>query len=89
MFDYLFNSQLSSADEQRILKETFSYYDENLNPGFLKYKRSVKHDAQGVEWRGEGAYMYDIHGHRFLDCLCGYGVFTLGHRHPHVMTRVK
>ena len=33
--------------------------------------------------------MYDIHGHRFLDCLGGYGVFTLGHRHPHVVKRVQ
>lgn len=88
-FDYLFQDQLKPEDEQRILAETFKYYEDNLNPGFLKYKRSVKHDAQGVEWRGEGVYMYDIHGHRFTDCLGGYGVFALGHRHPHVVKRVQ
>jgi putrescine aminotransferase len=85
-FDYLFEKD---PDEKRILEETFRYYEENLNPGFLKMKRSVKFDSQGVEWRGEGVYMYDIHGHRFIDCLGGYGVFALGHRHPHVVKRVK
>ncbi len=89
MFDYLFKQNLTSDEEQRILAETFKYYAENLNPGFLKLKRSVKHDAQGVEWRGEGVYMHDIHGHRFIDCLGGYGVFALGHRHPHVIKRVQ
>lgn len=89
MFDYLFNTELATGDEQRILDETFKYYAENLNPGFLKYKRSAKSDAHGVEWRGEGVYMYNIHGHRFLDCLGGYGVFALGHRHPHVLKRVS
>lgn len=89
MFEYLFKQSLTSDEEQRILTETFKYYAQNLNPGFLKLKRSVKHDAQGVEWRGDGAYMQDIHGHRFIDCLGGYGVFALGHRHPHVIKRVQ
>ena len=88
-FDYLFNTQPTAEDETRIIKETHDYYTENLNPGFVTMKRSAKSDAHGVEWRGEGVYMYNIHGHRFIDCLGGYGVFALGHRHPHVMHRVK
>ena len=67
MFDYLFKTELAAGDEQRILDETFKYYGENLNPGFLEFKRSAKSDAHGVEWRGEGVWMYNIHGHRFLD----------------------
>jgi putrescine aminotransferase len=89
MFDYLFKQTLTPEEEQHILASTFKYYAENLNPGFLKLKRSVKHDAQGVEWHGDGVYMQDIHGHRFIDCLGGYGVFALGHRHPHVIKRVQ
>ena len=88
MFDHLFKTNLSEAEEQRIITDTLKYYEENLNPGFIKLKRSAKSDAHGVEWRGEGCYMYNIHGHRFLDCLGGYGVFALGHRHPHVIKRV-
>ncbi len=88
-FDHLFISDPATDVEARIIKETYDYYTENLNPGFVTMKRSAKSDAHGVEWRGEGVYMYNIHGHRFIDCLGGYGVFALGHRHPHVMRRLK
>lgn len=89
MFDHLFKVDLTKEEEERIVAETFLNYSEHLNPGFIKFKRSAKSDAHGLEWRGEGVYMYNIHGHRFLDCLGGYGVFALGHRHPHVMKRVN
>lgn len=89
MFDYLFNVKPSAEDQQRILDETFKYYIENMNPGFIKYKRSAKNPSHGVEWIGEGVYMHSIDGHKFLDCLGGYGVFALGHRHPHVVKRVR
>jgi putrescine aminotransferase len=89
MFDHLFNPELTEEQERRIISDTIENYREHLNPGFIKFKRSAKSDAQGVEWRGEGVWMYNIHGHRFLDCLGGYGVFALGHRHPHVMRRVR
>jgi putrescine aminotransferase len=88
-FDYLFDPNPSDETRERILAETFTRYHENLNPGFITLKRSVKHDSYGVEWRGDGMYMYDIHGNRFIDCLAGYGVFALGHRHPHVIKRVQ
>jgi len=89
MFDYLFNAELTTETEDRIIRETQEYYVQNLNPGFIKMKRSAKSDAHGIEWRGEGVYMYNIHGHKFIDCLGGYGVFALGHRHPHVIKRVQ
>jgi len=88
MFDHLFNPELTDEQERRIISDTIENYREHLNPGFIKFKRSAKSDAQGVEWRGDGVWMYNIHGHRFLDCLGGYGVFALGHRHPHVIKRV-
>lgn len=43
----------------------------------------------GVEDRAEGCYLYDAEGTRYLDCLGGYGVFSLGHRHPKVVEAVK
>ncbi|MCB1221866.1 MAG: aminotransferase class III-fold pyridoxal phosphate-dependent enzyme [Planctomycetales bacterium] len=89
MFDYLFNAYPEEADRKRILDETFSNYREHMNPGFIEYKRSAKNPSHAVEWRGEGVMMYDMSGHGFIDCLGGYGVFLLGHRHPHVMKRVQ
>ncbi|MCS7065390.1 MAG: aspartate aminotransferase family protein, partial [Fimbriimonadales bacterium] len=43
----------------------------------------------GVEWYAEGCYLWDAQGRRFLDCLGGYGMFALGHRHPKVVEAVR
>lgn len=46
--------------------------------------------AEGaVEFRDGGVYTYDNHGKRYLDCLGGYGIFNVGHRHPRVIDAVK
>ncbi len=41
----------------------------------------------GVEARSQGVHVWDEDGERYLDCG-GYGVFTLGHCHPHVVEAV-
>lgn len=33
--------------------------------------------------RGEGSYLYDGSGGRYLDTVSGFGVASLGHSHPH------
>jgi putrescine aminotransferase len=43
----------------------------------------------GVEMQAEGCCIFDHEGRRYLDCLGGYGVFALGHRHPRVVEAVK
>jgi putrescine aminotransferase len=43
----------------------------------------------GVEMRGDGCYIFDHDGRRFLDCLGGFGTFALGHRHPKVIEAVR
>jgi putrescine aminotransferase len=46
--------------------------------------------AEGVvEYRDGGVYTYDNNGKRYLDCLGGYGIFNVGHRHPKVIEAVK
>ncbi len=35
--------------------------------------------------RGEGAYLFDQAGRRYLDFACGIAVTGLGHAHPHVV----
>jgi 4-aminobutyrate aminotransferase len=39
--------------------------------------------------RGEGCYLYDIHGNRFLDFTCGIGVTNTGHCHPRVVEAIQ
>jgi glutamate-1-semialdehyde 2,1-aminomutase len=38
--------------------------------------------------RGEGAYIWDESGNRYIDLMCSYGPILLGHRHPEVETAV-
>lgn len=41
-----------------------------------------------LEMRAQGSHVWDEEGTEYLDCG-GYGVFLLGHRHPHVVEAVK
>jgi 4-aminobutyrate aminotransferase len=38
---------------------------------------------------GEGPYLYDIHGSRYLDFTCGIGVTSTGHAHPRVVKAIR
>lgn len=39
--------------------------------------------------RGEGAYLYDADGNRYLDFFCGLAVTSLGHAHPRVVRAIQ
>lgn len=39
--------------------------------------------------RGEGAYLYDTTGRRYLDFTCGIGVTNTGHAHPRVVQAIQ
>lgn len=39
--------------------------------------------------RGEGAYLFDTDGRRYLDFAAGIAVMSLGHCHPHVVQALK
>jgi putrescine aminotransferase len=66
--------------------EVIEKYTNYVNPGLAKLMAFA---GFGVEFYSEGCYLYDHEGKKFLDCLGGYGVFALGHRHPKVVEAVK
>ncbi|WP_417381322.1 glutamate-1-semialdehyde 2,1-aminomutase [Gimesia sp.] len=39
--------------------------------------------------RGEGQYLYDIDGNRYIDLVGSWGPHILGHLHPRVMPRIE
>jgi glutamate-1-semialdehyde 2,1-aminomutase len=39
--------------------------------------------------RGEGAYLYDVDGNRFIDYVCSWGPLILGHAYPAVIKAVQ
>ena len=60
----------------------FDLHKQYINPAFAKVLQIIDYDK--VYTKGEGAYLYDRDGNRYLDFLSGYGVFQLGRNHPHV-----
>ena len=39
--------------------------------------------------RGEGVYVWDVNGKRYLDCLSAYSAVNQGHQHPKIVTAAK
>ena len=60
--------------------ENFRLHNEYLNPQLVKVLKTLGFDRFYV--RGEGSYLYDRSGERYLDFLSGFGVFALGRSHP-------
>ena len=62
--------------------ENFSLHNEYLNPQLARVLKTLGFDRLYV--RGEGCYLYDDKGERYLDFLAGFGVYALGRGHPAV-----
>ncbi|HEX3031523.1 MAG TPA: aminotransferase class III-fold pyridoxal phosphate-dependent enzyme, partial [Bacillota bacterium] len=67
--------------------EITNLYEQNVNPALTRLLRFMGLGI--VEQESMGCYIYCDQGQQFLDCLGGYGVFNLGHRHPKVVAAVK
>lgn len=61
---------------------TYDLHIEHINPIFVKMLRAIGFDKGYV--RGQGSYLWDEEGNRYLDLLTGWGVFALGRNHPKV-----
>src|ERR1700722_11433633 len=60
----------------------YDLHEKHLNPIFVKMLRTIGFDRGYV--RGEGAYLWDKEGTKYLDLLTGWGVFALGRNHPKI-----
>ena len=47
------------------------------------------HPLPVVLSRGEGAWVVDVEGRRYLDCLAGYSALNFGHSHPRLVARAR
>jgi putrescine aminotransferase len=86
--EYLGKDELTKKEKDWVVSESVKGFHENVNPGFLEYRKSVSTDYTAVEWSDSGASFTDINGKTFIDCLGGYGIFNVGHRHPKVIKAV-
>jgi len=51
-----------------------------------KYGAHNYHPLDVVINRGQGVWVYDIEGNRYLDCLSAYSALNQGHVHPKILT---
>jgi putrescine aminotransferase len=73
------------ADE--ITRDVIEKYHNFVNPTQVALLKIGGFDH--IEAFAEGVYLTDLEGNRYIDCLGGYGVFSLGHRNPKVIAAVK
>ena len=69
------------------VEETINKYEKYINPAQAKLFRFMGLDS--VEAEASGWIIKDSNGKEFIDCLGGYGMFALGHRHPKVVEAVE
>lgn len=60
--------------------ENFKLHARYLNPQLTRVLETLGFDRFYV--RGEGCYLFDADGQRYLDFLSGFGVYALGRSHP-------
>ena len=74
-------------DPEAHANQVADLYVEHLNPGWATVIKFMGYGV--VEVEAEGCWVTDSAGDRWLDCLGGPGVFTMGHRHPEVVAAVE
>src|SRR3954447_9653663 len=67
--------------------EAMALNDRHLNPQLGRIVRTLGFDRRRSH--GEGAHLVDTEGRRYLDLLCGYGVFAVGRNHPDVSAALE
>jgi putrescine aminotransferase len=73
-------------DSEALYADVLDKYARHINPYLTKLMAFA---GFGVEVRGDGCVITDHEGRQFIDCLGGYGTFTVGHRHPKVVEAVR
>jgi len=62
--------------------DRFALHTKYLNEQIVRVVKALGYDTRFV--RAKGQYLWDCDGSRYLDLLCGFGVFAVGRNHPNV-----
>lgn len=68
-------------------EQRFENHLSYMNPQLPKVLKTLGFDRRYI--KGEGQYLWDNEGRRYLDLLSGYGVFNIGRYHPTVVQAMK
>src|SRR6201984_1351547 len=64
-----------------------SMHARHLNEQLVRVLKTIGYDV-GFQ-KGQGQYLYDREGVRYLDLLSGFGVFAIGRNHPALRDALK
>src|ERR1700692_1304284 len=64
-----------------------SMHSRHLNEQLVRVLKTIGYDV-GFQ-KGQGQYLYDRDGVRYLDLLSGFGVFAIGRNHPAIRDALK
>lgn len=74
-------------DKESINNTVIANYEQYINPSIARLFRFMGLSTAAKE--ASGIIITDMDGKEYIDCLGGYGVFNLGHRHSKVVEAVK
>ena len=77
----------AGEDAEGVIEKTLDLYTRHFNPGWAALVKFMGYGA--VEVEAQGCWVRDASGEKWLDCLGGPGVFTMGHRPPEVVSAVE
>jgi len=78
---------ISESALEQLTDQTAEKYRKYVNPGIAAILSFSGFSVP--EERAQGCYIWDASGRRFLDCVGGYGAFSLGHLNPKVVDAVR
>jgi putrescine aminotransferase len=74
-------------DAEKYNLEITEKYMKYINPGLMRLVAFMGFDK--VEVSSDGSIIRDNLGNEYIDCLGGFGVYSLGHRHPKIIAAMK
>src|ERR1700759_4086251 len=80
------NLDVSELFAQRQAQRS-SMHARHLNEQLVRVLKTIGYDV-GFQ-KGQGQYLFDRDGARYLDLLSGFGVFAIGRNHPSLRTALK
>jgi ornithine--oxo-acid transaminase len=67
--------------------DQYRLHHQYLNSGLAQVQKIIGFDK--IYTQGEGAYLWDVEGNRYLDLLSGYSVYNLGRGHPVIKEAIE
>ena len=77
----------TTQEAEAVTQDVIAKYQKFVNPTQVALLKVGGFDH--IEACAQGVTLTDLEGNSYIDCLGGYGTFSLGHRHPRVVEAVK